>query len=280
MTEKRQRNRVCPVNPYSLSVGRDLLKDFSDVKGTLKGWTEKSARWYEEASEYTGYHDALMEYLGRFLLPQDRCCEIACGTGILVRKTAPHVSSCTANDVDETAVSFLKERLQETGMRKVEVLQGPWQEVLAGRCFDVVIASYYGVPVELWDELTKLAGRCFIAICPRSERWKKKHHADGTDLFGGDGITAVRKLETPSVIRAFYESRQIPFESLPLDLEFGQPFSSREEAREYVAYYYRLDGQDADAFLDEKICMKDDGTLYFPKKKEIEMIVADLSEHR
>ena len=250
------------------------MKDFSKVKGTLKGWTEKSAIWYENASEYTGYHDRLSQYLLRFLKPEDRCCEIACGTGILARKTVPYVSAYTANDADPEAVSFLKRRLQEAGTPDIEVLEGEWQEVLAGRKYDVILTSYYGVPVKFWPLLTSLAGRSFIVICPRNERWRiLRNREEASDDAPEKTIS---KLDTPGNITYFLRSQGIPFETLPLDLEFGQIFVDREEAREYIQHYYQLEGSDAEQFLEEKTVWNN-GKLYFPKKKEIEVIVADLS---
>ena len=250
------------------------MKDLSNIKGTLKGWTETSAKWYENASEYTGYHDYLLAAILRFLKPEDRCCEIACGTGILARKTAPHVASYTANDMDEKAVAFLKKQLQAPDAPAVEVLQGEWQTILAGKNYDVVLASYYGVPVKSWPFLRTLASRCFIVICPRNLRWHKKRHRE--EIPDQKKEEKIRKLETPDNIKNFYTLNEIPFESLPLDLEFGQPFRNRDEAKEYVNYYYKLVGEDADQFIDEKMILKED-ILYYPKKKEIEIIAADLS---
>lgn len=250
------------------------MKDFSNVKGTLKGWTARSAAWYESASKYTGYHDRLLELLLHFLRPEDRCCEIACGTGILARKTAPHVAAYTANDADPEAVSFLRERLKAQETPDIEILEGEWQKVLAGRKFDVLLASYYGVPVEYWPFLKTIANRKFIAICPRNERWRKIRSRE--EKNESTLKNAVRKLETPGNIKAFLKEQGITFEALPVDLEFGQPFHDREEARVYVRYYYRLEGTDADQFIEEKTRFQD-GVLYFPKKKEIEIIAADLS---
>lgn len=248
------------------------------IKGTLKGWTGKSAVWYERASEYTGYHDRLLESLLRFLKPEDRCCEIACGTGILARKTAPHVASYAANDADPVAVSFLRERLEDPEAPALEVLKGEWQEALAGRTFDVVLTSYYGVPVEYWPLLRSVITRSFIVICPRDEHWRKVRSRDSGD--GSPGEETIRKLETPGNIKAFLTQQKTPFEALPLDLEFGQPFLDIEEAKEYVRHYYRLEGTDAEQFVQGKIRRRDDGVLYFPKKKEIEIIAADLSGPR
>ena len=256
-----------------ISSGSDRLKDLSNVKGTLKGWTETSAEWYESASEYTGYHDHLLKALLPFLRPEDQCCEIACGTGILARKTAPHVASYTANDADGTAVSFLKKQIQNSKGSALEVLEGAWQTVLENRKFDVILASYYGVPVKYWPFLTSVVSRSFIAICPRNPKWRKIRHRE--DEVGKEEAT-IRKLETPEHIKKFFSIHGIPFESLPLDLEFGQPFRDRTEAQAYVRYYYRLDGADAEQFIDEKTVLRD-GILFFPKKKEIEIIAADLS---
>ena len=271
----RQTSFFTWITGWDLSLaGRLMLKDFSNIKGRLNGWTESSVEWYERASDFTGYYDRLVEKLLPFLGKESHCCEIACGTGVLARKIAPHVSSYTANDMDPEAVSFLRQKLSEPGMPEIEVIEGEWQEVLQGRKFDVLIASYYGVPEDLWPFLRSITSERFIAISPRSEKWKRSGHRSGVPEK--DAARQPVKLETPDRMKEFYALHGIPFESLPLDFEFGQPFKDREEAERYVWHYYRLGGSEAEQFIDEKTCMKD-GILYFPKLKQIEVISADLS---
>ncbi len=263
------------ITGWDLSLaGRLLLKDFSNIKGKLRGWTERSAEWYERASDFTGYYDRLVEKLLPLLGKESRCCEIACGTGVMARKIAPHVSSYTANDMDPVAVSYLRQKLSGPGLPDIEVIEGEWQKVLQGRKFDILIASYYGVPEDFWPFLRSITTEKFIAVCPRSEKWKRSGNRSGDPEKDMD--RQPRKLETPDRIRDFYQSHGIPFESFPLDLEFGQPFKDREEAESYVWHYYRLDGSEAEQFIDEKTCLQN-GVLYFPKRKQIEVISADLS---
>lgn len=249
------------------------MKDFSNVRGTLRGWTERSCEWYETASDYTGYHDRLLEALLPFLRETDRCCEIACGTGLLARKTAPHIASYTANDADPTAMSFLRRQLTGTDRERIRIQEGDWREALKDQSFDVVLTSYFGVPVEFWPLLRSLARRMIIIICPRNERWRKIRQREE---FPDSSPEEIRKLETPGHIKTFYELQGIPYQAIPLDLEFGQPLADRKEVRQYIEYYYHLQGTDADEFIDAKCCRRGD-LLYFPKKKEIEVIAADVS---
>ena len=249
------------------------MKDLSDVKGTLKGWTEQSAQWYEDASAYTGYHDRLLEQLLRFLKPEDHCCEIACGTGTLAGKILPHVSAYTANDVDPAAAAFLKKKAAGWNAPSLEIVEGLWYEVLAGRRFDVVLTSFYGVPLSLWTQLRSMTARTFLIICPRDGRWEKKRRQQ--EETGEDPALLIPKLETPEHIREFCAQEGIPYESVPLDLEFGQPFRNRYEAEAYVRYYYRLDEPDLSRFIDEKMNVAN-RILYFPKMKKIEIFAMDL----
>ena len=78
------------------------------IKGVLFRWTDESARWYEEASQHTGYHNRLEEIIAPHLDESWRCCELACGTGTLARHLAPHVSAYTANDLDPHAMEHLR----------------------------------------------------------------------------------------------------------------------------------------------------------------------------
>lgn len=246
-------------------------------KGSLFRWTEASSRWYEEASAFTGYHDRLKEEISPFLSPEDRCCELACGTGSLARVLAPLVASYTANDLDPHAVAWLNRKLEESPQPGLEVVPGDWQEVLQGRQFDTILFSYFGVVFEHLDQLLAMGASRLIIIAPREDAWRKKRKdRENSRPDRGHGR---HSFETWSGIRRFLMERGISFTGKELDLEFGQPFFRLEDAEAYIRYYYSLEDSDVEEFIRVKLEPRDFG-WYYPKLKKIGLIAADLSENR
>ena len=84
-----------------------------------------------------------------------------------------------------------------------------------------------------------------------------------------------RSFETGPNIAEFLDEKGISYVREDLDLEFGQPFANLSQARDYTRYYYKLDERDIDYFLEKKLERTEDG-WYFPKKKEISVIIIDM----
>ena len=240
-----------------------MTKNLSKIKGTLHGWNSQSAKWYDDASAYTGYHDKLSRYILRYIKPEYTCFEIACGTGNLARVIAPHCSGYTAADVDENAISFFRKKLAGEGEPDIKVICSDWKKALGEDQYDVIIESYFGVKTADWELLQNAARHMFIAVVPRDR-----------SMAEGEGISKRHneRLESFDQMERFFTERGMVFEAFPLDIEFGQPFSDIEEARDYVRYYYKLDEEDIERFIDMKLTRQDDGMLYFPKTKKIVMI--------
>ena len=133
-------------------------------KGTFSRWNESSARWYEQASAYTRYHEKLTEHIAPYLSPQASCCELACGTGALARHLAPLTASYTANDIDPQAVAFCRGIQSGHPLPNLEFLEGDWQKVFAGRSFDTVIFSYFGAVIRDWEALKKIASHQVLSL--------------------------------------------------------------------------------------------------------------------
>lgn len=293
-------------------------KDVKNIKGTLFRWTDESAAWYEAASEYTGYHDRLTEIIAPHLSDSYTCCELACGTGTLARHLAPYVKSYTANDIDYHATDHLAEMIADGSHPNIDIIQGDWHDVFAGKKFNAAVFSFFGAVEQDWDNLTKLVTDRIVVISPRTRTGKMKLAADNAaaaaaqneaagaqadnasgapDLSGASGAPAdaatgataepakpqriirgkVRSFETGPSIAEFLDKNGISYVRNDVDLEFGQPFDNLSQARDYTRYYYKLDESDIDIFLEKKLERLEDGRWYFPKIKELSVIIIDMT---
>lgn len=287
-------------------------------KGTFGRWSGTSAQWYEAASAYTGYHDKLVEYISRYITESDKCAELACGAGTLARHIAPLVKSYAANDIDTGSIDFCTDMQEADPIEGLSYELGDWRNVFNGRSFDVVFFSFFSAVLNDWDDLKKIAAKKVIAITPRYteeekaakrkavEQHKSDSHAGSLDRAGShgdadshdgvdsrdsagsrtDAVTTMpgnirkkdRSFETIETISAFLEKRGIPYESIALSLEFGQPCSTLEEAMEYTRYYYKFEtDEECHQFIDEKFKPADCGYFY-SKKKNINITVIDMTK--
>ena len=273
----------------------DIEKNIKNVKGTLFRWTADSADWYESASEYTGYHDRLTEIIAPHLDSEYTCCELACGTGTLARHLAPCVKSYAANDIDHNAAVHLADMISDGSCPNLDIIEGDWHDVFAGKKFNAAVFSFFGAVEQDWDALAKLVTDRIIVISPRSRTGKMKLAADmaaaGSSSDQASDSTSlpdpkkpqriirgkVRSFETGPSIAEFLDKNEIGYIREDVDLEFGQPFDNLSQARDYTRYYYKLDERDIDVFLQKKLERLEDGRWYFPKTKELSIIIIDMT---
>ena len=273
----------------------DIEKNIKNVKGTLFRWTADSADWYESASEYTGYHDRLTEIIAPHLDSEYTCCELACGTGTLARHLAPYVKSYAANDIDHNAAVHLADMISDGSCPNLDIIEGDWHDVFAVKKFNAAVFSFFGAVEQDWDALAKLATDRIIVISPRSRTGKMKLAADRTAAGSSSHQTSdsaslpdpekpqriirgkVRSFETGPSIAEFLDKNEIGYIREDVDLEFGQPFDNLSQARDYTRYYYKLDERDIDVFLQKKLERLKDGRWYFPKTKELSVIIIDMT---
>lgn len=286
--------------------------NIKNIKGTLFRWTEDSAEWYEAASEYTGYHDRLTEIIAPHLSDAYTCCELACGTGTLARHLAPYVHSYTANDIDYHATDHLAGMIADGSCPNLSIITGDWHEVFSESSFNAAVFSFFGAVEQDWDNLKKLATDRVVVISPRSRTGKMKLAAEAYESRPASGsekapdeVSAVtiseesagspepaasdpqkpqriirgkvRSFETGPSIASFLDKKEISYTRKDVDLEFGQPFKNLSQARDYARYYYRLDEREIDIFLEKKLIRLDSGGWYFPKTKELTIIIIDMT---
>jgi len=247
--------------------------NYNDSFGWHNRWTEQAILWYEKASEYTGYHKFIMNYIGELFKPGDSVCELACGSGSLALEIAPLVTKVTANDLNADAINHLEKVLREKKIPNIDPVLGDWREVCAKEKYDVLIYSYYSAMLNDWDILKSITRRKVIAILPSEINQKN-----------------IRERETFEQVKTKLEKLNVYHTAIPVTVDFGQPFDDRNQAREYLKHYYRFEnGAEMESFIDNKMKTlsmivdksqtndsSDNEGLYFPKIKKIGIIIADM----
>jgi len=151
--------------------------------------------WNERAKVYDGqvsgvYAEAYEKTAARtlkYLKPEDRVLEFACGTGIVTLSVADHVYHVQAIDISEEMACRAAEKVRQRGMTNVDVMQMDiFDPSLEPGSFDAVLA--FNVLCYL-DDFDRVVGRIRELLRPGGM------FLSATDCLG-QGITAagVKKL--------------------------------------------------------------------------------------
>jgi SAM-dependent methyltransferase len=234
-------------------------------------WTDEKIEWYARASGATGYHRRLAELIAPCLLPRDDVIDIGCGLGLIDMEIASGVKSITAVDIDALPVAHMKRALALRGIGNVFPQVRDASEIGAGK-WDVVLMCFFGTPGNIGATLNMLASSCRRIILIM--------HGEDAGFAGGKaGRVFCGDMER------FLAGKGLVCDKRVLDIEFGQPLLSVDEARRFLACYGREpDGAAAqnriEAQLEKLLRTGDAEYPYFlPRMKSTAILTVDTA-HR
>ncbi|MEG1583852.1 MAG: methyltransferase domain-containing protein [Anaerovorax sp.] len=228
-------------------------------------WSEPSMEWMEKAEEQTKFFGKIGEILAPYLRNSDMICEIACGTGLLAAALSPLVKAIHAVDISPLALDYMAGHLETKNIKNIRPICGDWKHVSLDKSYHVVIFSYFSALLEDFSLLQQLASRLIIAILPFS---------NANSRFSKDDDSRNQR-ETAENAVAFLKQQNIPFQLIERELEFGQPFSSYDEAMDFMTYYYpHYSHGDIQHHLN-RFLVGEGASLYLPKKKRVGILIIE-----
>ena len=128
-------------------------KDFWNMRS--QNYDTQIGPFYEEAYARTAANTL------KYLKPQDRVLDFACGTGIVTFQMAPHVAQIRAIDISDEMVRHAKEKAEALKVPNVEISQTDlFDPCLESGSFDVVTAfnvlCYVDNPREVLARIREL----------------------------------------------------------------------------------------------------------------------------
>ena len=70
-------------------------------------WNDNTTRWFQEASEYTGYNRILSKLLMEQIPHRGTLCDIGCGAALIDYEFAKEFEQVTCVDVSQEAIDFV-----------------------------------------------------------------------------------------------------------------------------------------------------------------------------
>lgn len=219
-------------------------------------WTEQTIRWYCDAAVYTGFFHHLAGLLQEYLPQEETVCDLGCGIGCLALELAALGYRTTAVDHDRMATQWLQGVCRQRAGPRPSVLCRDWNDLGPGPRWDNIIMVNAGRTAEETMLFRRLCAKRLLLV----NRTHKNSHVRA------DGGASARRHE----IRRDYGTDCLAHRTF--SMEFGQPFTSMEEARAYVSEM--SEGQGTAEVLSGLVATGDAAfPLYLPYRKELELFL-------
>lgn len=111
-------------------------------------WSEKKARWYNEALKYSDYPERIMEVVLPLIKGCRSALDIGAGCGALTIPLAQKIKKVTALEPSSAMIRVLKEEAEKQGLRNIECIEAGWGEQSLSR-YDIAVSA--NVPGALMD---------------------------------------------------------------------------------------------------------------------------------
>ena len=187
----------------------------------LFSWNEQTFGWYRDASDYTGYSQALADLLWPHLADCRTLCDMGCGMGLVDLVLADRLQRVTCVDVSQAALDDLRAQAARQGVENLDTVcaDGP---TLDG-AWDGVMALFHGDVRTVGDAYWQKARKVLVLVVHGS--------AYGTT---GPAQYRVRKCCDVDSTQAWLEERCLTYTLERGALEFGQPHRSFDDAVAYT----------------------------------------------
>ena len=226
-------------------------------------WGSERIRFMVDACEFGTYHQQLTKLLAPHLEGAERVCDVGCGLGYLSLELAKFVPHVTAVEVDEEAISVLRENCIAQEIGNIYALCQDAFSLDEAQQFDRMIFCVFGTVEEVLSIAEKHCTGEVLMITRNEKHHRFSHEQE-----------ALRDRKY-SFENKCYELRKrgIPFEAKEFTLEFGQPFRNLEDAAAFYSLYSKK-GNLSDEELLARLEKTDrqDFPFYLPKKSNLGFI--------
>ena len=219
-----------------------------------------------DASENSSYNRELVAEMLPWLNQEMRVCDAGCGLGYLSMELAPHVEHVTAVDINADALQDLREK----AISNVTVRCGDIGALQPARPYDAMVFCFFGGI----EEILRIAReQCVGSVFVISRNYTTHRFSVGDYPTGSYGFARAKMV---------LSEQGIPFEEKALQLEFGQPFRTFQDARRFYETY-SVDADKSvitDDFLREKLVKLEHGTFswYMPHRRELAILMFDAND--
>lgn len=226
----------------------------------MQGWNRDAVRFMRDASEYGSHYELLADELMRWLPRDGHVCDAGCGLGYLSQALARRCRRVTAVDRSEAAISALKER---NPAKNIDIHCADVFQLRPEPPYDAMTFCYFGRTQEVLRTAKRQCSGPVVMV----KRDCNEHR------FSVLQKTQIHR-DVRTAAEELLQNLGIPFQSERLELEFGQPFRSFEDA---LAFYrlYNPDREISPQWVSERLTRtgRSDFPLYLPETRRMAILV-------
>lgn len=233
----------------------------------MQYWYKDMVRFMKDASEYGTYNQELARLMAPYLAKDTHICDAGCGLGYLSLALAPYVGQVSGVEKNPDASAVLAENCERFGVTNVRPVCGEVASVPPEKKYDAMVFCFFG---GIWEVLSVAKQQCDGQVFIITRNYRTHRFSVGKHSTGKYGYHSASRVLT---------ELGIPFEESFLELEFGQPFRSLEDARTFFEMYSKDEDKTTitDEFLRGKVVEQDHETypLYMPHRRSMAVIRFD-----
>jgi SAM-dependent methyltransferase len=235
-------------------------------------WNEQTIEWYSRAVGASSFYSCLARQVRPYLNENDSLFDIGCGLGFLSTGLAPFVKKVTAVDINENAIDALLRRCLEKGISNVEAVCADWNAWRPEKRCQVLVMSFFSGLLDNLEKLINLTERYLISIL----HWEQHSHSFNIAPYLD---SQPRKCwESVESVEPELKQRGIPFMLKMVEGEFGQPFTTLEDAINFIKYHYKIrDEALISRYLERHLTVSSEG-YYLPNRKKSGIFFIDVND--
>ena len=232
-------------------------------------WNEQTFQWFEDTSEYTGYNRELAKRILPHLKDCQTICDIGCGMALVDFELAKNFAQVDCVDINEAVIQNVRDRAEKNRVSNLQTVLSDGMEQTG--IYDGVMALFHGSIETVGERYLSFARKRLILAV----------HASA---FGSTGPAKyrIRKCCDVDSTTAWLEEHGLSYTIENMELEFGQPHRSLEDAIAFTRTFTRnVPEEELATYVKEHVIEtgRTDFPLYTPKKRQFGLFAIEVPAH-
>jgi len=246
-------------------------------------WTEKNINWFFNAGNTTNFYRRIADVVIPHIKEATTVLDVGCGLGHLASEFAITGYKVTCLDSSETAISVVKDRIQNESMSNIRTVHSTYELYSNDREFDVTCICYVMglLRREIIENVLNRTRKYVVIVLP-SEEIKNDFSIHDFYRKNNIGVESLRQTCCKDAFRLL-ESIKMPYKAYMVEAEFGQPFYSFDEGLEFFRYYYpvlREKHKEFEIWLKNKLQKYNNKGYYMPSIRKSTVLILDIQRRR
>ena len=237
-------------------------------------WSAKSIKWYLEAEKMTTFYSKIAGMAVESIGIGSYALDIGCGPGSLSVELAKYCSIVEAIDKSSQVISTIRERVKRLGLTNIVPKNLSFEKLPPDRGYDAVFLCYVAgmAQGELLEKILRHSnGKTFIVL--PAEEIKNDFNIRSLIEKTGMDSSSLKQPCCKDVIMAL-DKLGVKYSVRIFESEFGQPFCTRDEAMDFLRYYFpeiAAEKRKASKWLSKTLEQRD-GEYYLPSTRRSALI--------